>query len=398
MTDHYIPFASFKTDWPLVNSLYADAAGSRITLQSLRNRGEAELPKTKLWIDAEVDGLHFAEVFGAPQKGFEKYAGYISQFQNARTILDSPTAPAVEVFVKSVLDAVMKAADGLANLRYISVPQLPYVPGSERNRLNRLLAEFSLKWKSSQRRPPRMILPVIFAKTSGQMDSKTERNAKVKVASSCFDASGADGIWIVDSKLNDHDSISSLENERFPGVIHFHEELGEKIPPDVVTIAGPYWGLNLALWARGVAHFPAIGVGRGYQYYIPGRDPQSSGAKPRVAVPPLKRLVVSTALKAWLPNALRKLQKADPIHSELAGLAKRLDYLTKSGARRQIAEFYRDWLAKLESASAGSRALTLYQDLSAAFVLGSRLEPFDRAVEDVPNPAIIAKQLMVNCL
>jgi len=80
-------------------------------------------------------------------------------------------------------------------------------------------------------------------------------------------------------------------------------------------------------------------------------------------------------------------------------MSKGLDFLqAKDRARRQIAGFYQDWLAKLESVPTSSRALTLYQDLSAAFVLGSRLKPFERNLEDVPNPAIIAKQLMVNCL
>jgi hypothetical protein len=230
------------------------------------------------------------------------------------------------------------------------------------------------------------------------MDTRTERRKKVELAVSCFEASGADGIWVVDSTLDDHASLRKLENQRLPGIINFHEELNArlvKLRPDAVTIAGPYWGLNLALWCRGLVRFLAIGVGS-YRYYVPGRLPQT--AKVRVAVPPLKRLVVGVALRPWLQDALNKLAKSDPAHRDLGALLKDLAFLqTKDHARERIARFYRDWVVKLESVPANSRALTLYQDFSAAFVLGSKLSNFDPP-EDVPDPAIIAKQLMVNCL
>jgi hypothetical protein len=222
----------------------------RITLQCLRAAAPAALPKTKLWIDAEIDGLHFPSVFANTKKGYESYRAYIEKFENARKLVGSPTTGEIAPFVKSVLDSILEAADGLSNLGYISVPQLPYTPGSGRNRVNRMLAEHSLKWKSAQRRPLRFLLPVIFAQKWGQADTKTLRNEKVKLAVDCFESSGADGVWIVDSTLDDHAAVGTLENQRLPGVIHFHEELNAKLPMETVTIAGPYWGLNLALWAR----------------------------------------------------------------------------------------------------------------------------------------------------
>jgi hypothetical protein len=397
MAHHYIAFGNFKTDWPLVNQFYPQAAGSRVTLQQLKSADPNELPRTKLWLDAEIDCLHHAEIFNPADKGFDKYRTYVDQFPNARKMVDAPDGKSVGAFVNAVLDAIMMAAGALENLAYISVPQLPYIPGGSRNRINRLLAEHALKWKSSQRKPPRMILPVVFAKTWGQTDGKTNRKMKVNLAKTCFEASGADGIWVVDSTLNDHDSSGPLENQRLPGIIHFHEELNSQLPSEMVTIAGPYWALNLALWARGLVRFPAIGVGRGYQYSVPGRDPQSA-ADIRVAVPPLKRLASSTALRPWLHDALRRLRRDDPVYNEFVKLGKKLEALTKKSARRQVAEFYKEWLYRLESVPASSRALTLYQDLSAAFVLGSSLQTFDKGMEDVPNPAVIAKQLMVNCL
>jgi hypothetical protein len=393
MAHHYIPFAN---DWdlPMVSNLYSEAAGCRVTLRSLQKPGPKPLPATKLWVDPEIEGC-CADVFDSSKNGYEKYRHYIQQFENAQEVPESLDKATLALFVNAVLDAVLKAASAAPNLGYISVPQLPYLPGSERNRINRMLAELTLKWKSVQRRPPRLILPVIFAKNFGQTDNKTDRNEKVKLASSCFEASGADGVWVVDSTLDDHAGLRKLENQRFPGIIHFHEELSQKLPSDAVTIAGPYWGLNLALWCRGLVRFPAIGVGS-YRYYVPGRSPKSANV--RVALPPLKRLAVSAALRTWLHESLSTLAKSDPVQREFAQLLKSLPVLqTKERARTQIAEFYRDWLVKLESVPASSRALTLYQDFSAAFVLGNKLADFEPP-EDVPDPAIIAKQLMVNCL
>jgi hypothetical protein len=397
MTHRYITFASFGADWPLVNELYSDAAGARVTLRALKSNADAR-PHSKLWIDAEVDGLHCPEVFSASRTDFRKYRAYIEQFPNATAVVDDkPDAGRVSEFVDAVLNSIVKSAANAPNLGYISVPQLPYTVGTGRNKINRMLAEAALRWKSAQRRPPKFILPVIFATTRGQTDLKTHRTAKVKVAISCFEASGADGIWVVDSTLDDHDAAGTHENRRFPGIINFHEELNKELPSDAVTVAGPYWALNLALWARGLVRFPVVGMGRSFQYFVPGRDPQS--ANTRVAIPPLKRLVVFSALRPWLQQTLHELPRTDPVRAEFEELSRKSDSLQdKKHARRQIAIFYRDWLEKLEAAPNSGRALTLYQDLSAAFVLGSRLKPFDKNLEKVPNPAIIAKQLMVNCL
>jgi hypothetical protein len=395
MTHRYIAFASSGKDWSLVDELYGDAAGTRITLRTLTSNAQRNRPKPKLWIDAEIDGLHFPEVFDTSRTDFKKYRDYIERFPNAAAVrADKPDATRVSEFVYAVLDSVLEAASGAPNLGYLSVPQLPYTPGSSRNKVNRLLANATLRWTSKQRRPPRLILPVIFAGRRGQTDLKTRRTAKVTLARACFEDSGADGIWVVDSTLDDHADVSKLADRRFPGVINFHEELNAVLPSDSVTIAGPYWGLNLALWARGLVRFPAIGIGRSFQYFVPGRIPQS--ANTRVAVPPLKRLAEISGLRAWLHHVLRDLPKGDPARSDFEKLAKDFEFLQhKENARHQIAEFYRDWLERLESVPNSSRALTLYQDFSAAFVLGSRLNPFDKGV---PDPAIIAKQLMVNCL
>jgi len=64
-----------------------------------------------------------------------------------------------------------------------------------------------------------------FAKNLGQMDTRTERRKKVELAVSCFEASGADGIWVVDSTLDDHASLRKLENQRLPELSIFMRSL-----------------------------------------------------------------------------------------------------------------------------------------------------------------------------
>jgi hypothetical protein len=239
------------------------------------------------------------------------------------------------------------------------------------------------------------MLPVIFAK-SGQTDKKTDRNPKVDLALECFDASGANGMWIVDSTLDDQEGIGSFENIRFPGIIKLHEELNSKLPSETITVAGPYWGLSLMLWARGLVRFPAIGVGRSYRYYIAGGR-QTEGS-PRIALPPLRRLAIwSPELKNWVEDALHKLARNDTAHTEFSTLLRNFHLLgTKSYARRQVARFYKEWFSKFESIPPNSRSLSLYQDFSSAFVIGTGLKPIP-SPEKVKDPARIAK-FMVNCL
>jgi hypothetical protein len=396
MTHHYIPFANSVTDWPLIASSYAEAAGCRAALQSL---GNAQPPLSKkLWVDGGVDGLHSARINEPDDKTNPAYKDYIRRFKNSSLIADptfqhKPDKSATALFVCAILDKALGVA---ANASWLSVPQLPYSDSSDRKRINRQLAEATSEWKSKTQYRGKLILPVIFGK-SGLTDKKMDRNPKVDLASTCFEASGADGVWTVDSGLDDQDGVANFENVRFPGIIKFHEELNAKLPPDTVTVAGPYWGLNLVLWARGLVRFPAIGVGRSYRYYLPG-GVQKEGS-PRVALAPLRRLAVwSPGLKTWLQAALNTLSRNDPAHADFSALLRNFDLFNeREHARRQVAKFYHDWLAKLESIPPSSRALALYQDLSAAYVLGMGLKPLP-ASEKVKNPARIAKQLMVNCL
>jgi hypothetical protein len=398
MAHHYISFVNSPTDWPLVNSVYSESAGCRVSLQSVLLNTPQIPPRTKLWLDCGVDGLHFARAGDPQDETNPAYSTYIRQFENFNHIADSnfqrkPDKATVSSFVNQVLD---KAVNSGADPHWLSVPQLPYTGDTDRKKINRFLAQATNAWKVRQKYGGKLILPVILTK-SGETDRKTGRNPIVGLASECFVESGASGFWVVDSTLDDQDGVKNFENERFPGIIKLHEELNSKLPGDTVSVGGPYWGLNLVIWARGLIRFSAIGVGRSYKYYMPGGRQQE--AKPRIALPPLRRLAVwSPELKAWLETVLRKLSKSDQAYQDFSALLRNFQLLsTKIHARRQVARFYGEWLKKLESVPPSSRALTLYQDLSAAYVLGTALPPLPEK-EKVKNPARIAKQLMVNCL
>jgi hypothetical protein len=344
-----------------------------------------------------VDGLHSPRVAAAEYKINPRYKTYIQQFGGYDRIADpqfqrSPDKATTAAFVKLVLDA----SHAVAGSGWISVPQLPYSAGADRNKINRLLAETAWEWKSAARCREKLILPVILAE-QGQTDKKMARNPKVELASACLESSGADGVWVVDPTLNDQDGMRDFENIRFRGLADFHEELNAKIASETVTVAGPYWGLSLILWARGLIKLPAIGLGKSYQYHIAGgmqKQPLS-----RLALAPLRRLAQwSPALRKWLEEALGSLPKSDPAHLEFEKIHRSFESLQNEDvSRRQTARFYREWIGKIEAVPASSRALSLYQDFSAAYVLGKGLKPLPEP-EKVKDPARIAKQFMVNCL
>jgi hypothetical protein len=241
-----------------------------------------------------------------------------------------------------------------------------------------------------------LILPIILT-NQRQLNKKTARNGNVDLAVSCLQFSGADGVWVVDSSLNDQDGTGNFEQERFPGIVKFHEELNAKIRPETITISGPHWGLNLVLWARGLTQFTAIGVGKAYQYHVAGGMLMKGVT--RVALPPLRRLAAwSPDLKKWIEATLGKIPKNNPDHTEFLNLERHFSVLQdENQAHLQVARFYKEWFKKFEAIVPQGRALALYQDLSSAYVLGRSLKDLPKR-EHARSASKVAKQLMVNCL
>lgn len=387
--DH-IPFLNSETDCKIAQKLYSDSSVIRLCLETL-GKTAPHLPHApQKWVDPGIDGLHRWPTVSQP------YRQHVQIFRGFNQIGDpnfqkKPEKNVAHQFVRDVLDTCRHRIA----FDWVSVPQLPMVDGSGRNKLNRMLAEGAKFWKADNNYAGKLILPVIFT-NQRQINSKTERNKKVALVISCIEAANANGVWMVDSTLNDQDGSRTFEQIRFPGLIRLHHELKQQLRSDVIVIAGPYWGMNMVLWARGLVQFTAIGMGNSYQYHVPGSV--IMGGKNRLALSPLRRwAIVTPALKTWLEKASSQLAPGDPNGAEFAAMAKDFGRLSADG-RWQIAAFYKKWFDKFASLPLSGRALALFQDLSSAYVLGKALPMLPKEEKTARSPARVAKQLMLNCL
>jgi len=178
-----------------------------------------------------------------------------------------------------------------------------------------------------------------------------------------------------------------------------HRELNELLPQDAITIAGPYWGMNIVLWARGLVRYPGIGVGTSYKYNIPGMA--FSPSKTRIALGPLRRwAIVSPKLRKWLSDTVHRLS-ADPHNAaEFSSIAKGFGlFLTsKKNSKMQVADFYHKWFHKFSALPAAGRSLALYHDLSSSYVLAKALHELPNEEGTARRPERVQQQLMMNCL
>jgi hypothetical protein len=393
LMSYHIPFVNFSGDWRVARTMYPSAALYRIALQS-----PAKTPSipsgVKLWVDAGTDALD-----NWPFENNENYRTYFRRFSNTDRIANAafqarPDKNIVTSFVDSILSAVLER---MPSPEWVSIPQMSYVDGVERNRINKMLADSTQRWKAKANYRGKLILPIILT-NQRQLNKKTERNSKIALAAACLDTSGADGVWVVDSSLNDQDAKENFESVRFPGVIRFHQELNAALPQGKISVAGPYWGLNLILWGRGIASFAAIGVGKTSRYRVPGGMLKQGVT--RIAIPPLRRLVTwKPELKSWLSSAQQTLARNDPSFAEFSSLIKQSQLLRdEETARLQIGKFYGEWLKRLEVTVPQSRSLALYQDFSNAYVLGKSLPDIPSETGPARSPSRIAEQFMGNCL
>lgn len=394
----FIPFITGKEVCSLITELYADASMARIGLYQLEKLKDC-LPSNRLWIDPGADGLDDLSK-GTPTKDKNddpRQAWYdmITSFPGHQQIADpvfqkTPTKPVVEKFVDAALSACLSHKPAA-----ISIPQLPHVEDSGRNKVNRALAEAAAKW---QLKHPKvfLILPVIL-NHGGQSDNKTARNAHVKLAAQCLSASKAQGCWVVDASFNDEDQSADKRRERMHGLVSFHQEFNAATGKiQCVRIGGPYWALNLLLWSRGLIDQFGIGVGTGYRYYLSGGFPSAGTAK--IAIEPLfRRAKVGTKLRDWFVATLKSIEPSHPFHKQLAQL-KPLATTVSSTARRQTAIFYRSWINGLAAAPQAGRAMTLFQSLSIAFSYGKQLTEELSDEGPTRRPESIAEPLMLNCL
>lgn len=388
-SDH-IPFVSTERDCDILERFYADSQFVRVALFG----GDKTAPRipqgVARWVDAGIDAL---DRWPVPA---EKHAAFLGAFDGCERIADpafqkKPESKVVRQFVNSVLGACAPLGP-----TWLSVPQLPMVGDSGRNRINRELAEAARDWATRNKFTGRLILPAIFTHQS-QVNLKTARSPKLTLVGKCCEISGAHGVWVVDSSLMDQDGSRTLEQTRFPSIVSLHRELLDSLPSDVSVIGGPYWGLNLVLWAKGLIRYPAIGLGNQYQYHLPGGRLQA--AKSRIALTPLKRwAVVSQNLYSWLTAAIKAIPPADPAYIEFSGVASKFSMLLRGNNREQVAKAYKEWVDSLAAVPLAGRSLAMYQQLSSAYVLGKSLPDLPLDEGTARRPERVAKQLMLVCL
>lgn len=367
MAEH-IPFVTGEGGGNLVRKHYSDSAIVRVPLDRAEKLVSLVPSNSPVWMDPSVDGMDDLTTRRSQPDKRNSWFDFMDRVANFQKIGSpayhaKPLAADVYHFVKAIMDlcAVHKPA-------WITVPQLPLIENSSRNKINQALASATGKWKSSSSFSGRLILPLVLTHQA-QVNGKTARNPKVQQAERCYREAQADGLWVVDKSLTDDSGSPMLRNKRFPGVIGLHEELNEQISSKI-RIAGPYWGLNLVLWARGLVDHPAIGIGSGYQFFLAGGHTKQPTAK--IALPSLRRRVVAgTQLKTWLDKAISTLASSHPAHAEFSEIRRNFTLLSgQDRAREQVATFYKKWFDLIAAVPKAGRSMALFQDLSTAYALG----------------------------
>jgi hypothetical protein len=394
MADH-IPFVNGITDYETFRAHYRDSCMVRIPLEKINEIKNQPPKNTPLWIDPGIDGY---EHYLSGREPWAPWSNYIAQFKENMLLatadsVKNPDKEKLKLFVRNVLDKCNEFSP-----KWITVPQLPIAEGNSRNRVNRALARAAYEWKVAKGFGGEFVLPLIFTHQR-QVRIKTNWMPKLQVARKCCTDAQARLVWVVDSSLYDQDGSGTFP-KRFAALVSFHEDLRRLFPKESI-IAGPYWGMNLVLWARSLCEHPAVSLGTGYQYRLSGSALWSKGKrKSRIALAPLRRRAVMGAkLRGWLELVLNSLNPKYEAYKQLLRLSKNTQSLQERGAsRRQTAEFYKKWFDGIQQVPPAARALTLYQDLSLAYVLGKQLPPLPKSKGSGTDPSIVAQQLMLNCL
>jgi len=387
-----IPFVTSDGTARLVASLYSDSHIVRVPLDRV-NVAAALNRSSRVWLDPATDGVdNLKSRRGQP--GNDTWFNLMQSFPHFAKIgtpeyQKAPVRSEVDQFVKALMDRCLTHKPA-----WITVPQLPFANGSDRNKINRTLAASAGRWKSARGFSGKFILPIVFTHQQ-QLRGKTARNPKVRQAEWCYREAGAEGFWVVDSSLSDESGSSTLRH-RTRAIIDLHQELNERISSKI-RIGGPYWGLNLVLWAKGLVDHPAIGIGSGYQYLLPGSPMR--GPTARAALPSLRRrVVVRLEFKAWLDIAAGKLAGSHPARAELLEIRRQYTALTAyPAAREQVARFYKGWVDLIAGTPTVGRSMALFQDLSAAYALGKSL-PDIAGEKPAKRPEAVAEPLMLSCL
>lgn len=390
----YIPFVNTDSDVSVLKSYYSESKVIRVKLEKIDDI-RINLPThIKLWLDAGVDGY---ERYLNQEN--EPIPSYLANCDNSNEIFEEenivqPNQKIVNEFVASVLNKCIRY-----DPHWLTIPQLPVSDSNERNKINLSLAKATLTWKLDKNFKGFLILPLIFTHKQ-QVMLKTHWKPRADTAIRSLQAAQADRIWIVDASLNDQNAEKSFI-DRFPSMIALHQYIQDQI--QMPLIAGPYWGLNLVLWARGLIDNIAIGLGTGYQYHLSGGILRKGDT--RIVLPPLRRLVIANKdLRDWLNEAVQQISDSDPAFEQFRQARNELEQCRREMrpepilAKNQVAKFYKNWIDKINAIDPAGRALALYQDLSSAFVLGKHLKTLPDSCGKARRPETVVQYLMLCCL
>src|SRR5205085_4703248 len=103
---------------------------------------------------------------------------------------------------------------------------------------NRSLAAAAAKWRTARGFKGNLVLPLILVHVE-QVHFKPRRATIVKQAEGRRARATAEGIWIVNSGLDDQ-SGSRTNGKTFPGLVSLHEECRAVAPDSTFIVAGPY--------------------------------------------------------------------------------------------------------------------------------------------------------------
>jgi len=408
-----IPFVDSAAQLALATKHFTDAPLIRVPLDRWQaDRGGQFEPSAagfRIWVDPVVDGVHslrevarrkrdpFSRKTDEDERGqhmWEPYAQWLTAFEKHRNLVrERPALAVIQPFVDDILDACLEHEPD-----WISVPQLPLCAGASRNRVNTQLSECTRIWQRERSFKGTFVLPVIISRFRDVYDKKTVRNAKMTEIEKCIGRSGAEVIWVVDAELDDQKGSDQYQN-RFAQLVNLHKEIRGRFDRSLQVVAGPYWGMNLVLWARGLADNPAVSMGVGYRYRISGLTGRRG--KTRVVLPPLRRWAVAQpALRAWIAEAGDNRELPGDARDAFRQVVDEYSSVVadERRAKETLVKFCRSWFDGIADLRRKDRALALFQDLTNAYAIGTTLPDLPKNEGPGRRPERVAQQLMLNCL
>ena len=152
----HIPFVYRKLDSQLANKVFGDSEVVRMPLQAGETVRRSLPKRSKVWVDAAVDRYHRPDAADVDTaKGMEAFTQITGGDKLGQlSFQETPEIEIVDRFVAGVLEKCCEL-----DADWVSVPQLPVVGNSSRNKINKALASATAKWKAEARFKGALILP-----------------------------------------------------------------------------------------------------------------------------------------------------------------------------------------------------------------------------------------------